>query len=231
MAAPAAGDPQELVSQTVPLDVELAQPVLAKERGADELRDRLVNGGAVRASPTRTAAGQGSLPQELVRQALAVNAVLAQPARTERPERGRMPSTEGDRAPTFYPGTPAAPVAAPGLRSKLASMSAQPAPVASAPVEPRVRPDSGPSAESPTGPIPTRAAPPPPKRIIPLTDASIAHGGRVLAQFIGPIAIIFSRRAAQDAQDERGYFELLAAHLEDPDERTQFFRKVRQRPA
>jgi hypothetical protein len=231
VAAPAADDSHELASQTVPLDAELAEPVLAKERGADGLGDGLVYRGAVPASPTRAAAGEGSLPQELVRQTLAVNAVLAQPARTERPESGRRPSTEGDRAPIFYPGTPAASVAAPGPRSKLASMSAQPAPVASAPVEPRVRPDSGPSAESPTGPIPTRAAPPPPKRIIPLTDASIAHGGRVLAHFIGPIAIVFSRRAAQDAQDERGYFELLAAHLEDPDERTQFFRKVRQRPA
>jgi serine/threonine protein kinase len=227
MAAPAAADPQELMSQTVPPDAALAQPVRAKERGADGL----VYGGTVLASPTRAAAGQGSLPQELVRQALAVNAVLAQPARTERPESGRVPSTENDRTPIFYPGTPAASVVAPGLRSKLASMTAEPAPVASAPIEPRARPGSAPSAESPTGPMPTRAAPLPPKRIIPLTDASIAHGGRVLAQFIGPIAIVFSRRAAQDAHDERGYFELLAAHLEDPDERTQFFRKVRQRPA
>ena len=227
MAAPAAADPQELMSQTVPPDAALAQPVRAKERGADGL----VYGGTVLASPTRAAAGQGSLPQELVRQALAVNAVLAQPARTERPESGRVPSTENDRTPIFYPGTPAASVVAPGLRSKLASMTAEPAPVASTPIEPRARPGSAPSAESPTGPMPTRAAPLPPKRIIPLTDASIAHGGRVLAQFIGPIAIVFSRRAAQDAHDERGYFELLAAHLEDPDERTQFFRKVRQRPA
>ena len=227
MAAPAAADPQELMSQTVPPDAALAQPVRAKERGADGL----VYGGTVLASPTRAAAGQGSLPQELVRQALAVNAVLAQPARTERPESGRVPSTENDRTPIFYPGTPAASVVAPGLRSKLASMTAEPAPVASTPIEPRARPGSAPSAESPTGPMPTRATPLPPKRIIPLTDASIAHGGRVLAQFIGPIAIVFSRRAAQDAHDERGYFELLAAHLEDPDERTQFFRKVRQRPA
>lgn len=230
-AAPAAGDPQVPVSETVPLDAELVQPLLAKERGADVPGDGLVHGSAVHASPTRAAAGQGSLPRELVRQALAVNAVLAHPGRTGRPESGRMPSTEGERAPTFYPGTPAAPVAAPGLRSKLASMSAQPAPVASAPIEPRARPGSAPPAESPTRQMPSRAASPAPQRIIPLTDASIAHGGRVLAHFIGPIAIVFSRRAAQDAHDERGYFELLAAHLEDPDERTQFFRKVRQRPA
>jgi serine/threonine protein kinase len=231
MAAPAAADPLEPVSQTVPLDAELAQSVLAKECAADGLVDELVYGGTALASPTRAAAGEGSLPEELVRQALAVNAMLAQPARTERPESGRVPSTEGDRAPIFYPGTPAASVAARGLRSKFAAMTAEPAPVASTPIEPRVRPGSAASAESPTGPLPTRAAPVPPKQIIPLTDASIAHGVRVLAQFIGPIAIVFSRRAAQDAHDERGYFELLAAHLEDPDERTQFFRKVRQRRA
>jgi hypothetical protein len=78
----------------------------------------------------------------------------------------------------------------------------------------------------------TRATSFPPKRIIPLTDESIARGGRVLAQFVGPIAIVFSRRAAQDAHDdERVYFDMLAAHLSDPDERAQFFRKLRQKPA
>jgi hypothetical protein len=64
-----------------------------------------------------------------------------------------------------------------------------------------------------------------------LTDASIAHCGRELAQFVGPIAIVFSRLAARDAHDERGFIELLAAHLTDPNERAQFLRKVRQRPA
>jgi len=67
------------------------------------------------------------------------------------------------------------------------------------------------------------------QQIIPLTDESITHGGRVLAQFIGPIAIVFSRRAAEAAHDERGYFDLLAAHLTDPDERGQFLKKLRQR--
>jgi serine/threonine-protein kinase len=231
MAAPVAADPQALTGQTVPLDADLPELVPAKERGADGLVDGLGYGGTVLASPkAKAAAGEASLPQELVRQALAVNAVLVQPARTEPPEGGRVPSTKDGRAPIFYPGTPAASVAAPGLRSKSPSMTAEPTPVACAPIEPRVRPDSAPWAESPTVFTPTRAAPPPPKRIIPLTNASIAHGGRVLAQFIGPIALVFSRRAAQDAHDERGYFDLLAAHLEDPDERAQFFRKVRQRP-
>jgi hypothetical protein len=59
-----------------------------------------------------------------------------------------------------------------------------------------------------------------------LSDKSIALGGRVLAQFVGPIAIVLSRRAVQDARDERGYFELLAAHLPDAQERTRFFEAV-----
>jgi eukaryotic-like serine/threonine-protein kinase len=84
-------------------------------------------------------------------------------------------------------------------------------------------------ADNASAPAPRAAPLPSFKRVIPLTDASIAHGGRVLAQFIGPIAMVFSRRAAHDVDDERAYFELLAAHLADPDERAQFFRKVRQR--
>ena len=75
----------------------------------------------------------------------------------------------------------------------------------------------------------TRAAQWTPKQPIPLTDESITHGGRVLAQFIGPIAIVFSRRAAEAAHDERGYYDMLASHLTDPDERGQFLKKLRQR--
>jgi serine/threonine-protein kinase len=67
------------------------------------------------------------------------------------------------------------------------------------------------------------------KALVPLTDASIELGGRALAQFVGPIAIVLSRKAAQEAHDERGYFELLAAHLSDPAERTQFFRHLGRR--
>jgi eukaryotic-like serine/threonine-protein kinase len=68
-----------------------------------------------------------------------------------------------------------------------------------------------------------RSAPP---ASIPLTDESIALGGRVLAQFVGPIAIVLSRKAVQDACDERAYFELLAAHLPDATERTRFLHAV-----
>jgi len=75
-----------------------------------------------------------------------------------------------------------------------------------------------------------RNAPPSSKPAVPLTEATVAHGGRVLARFVGPIASVFSRRAAQQAQDERGYFELLAGHLTDASERNRFLREVRKRP-
>jgi eukaryotic-like serine/threonine-protein kinase len=65
----------------------------------------------------------------------------------------------------------------------------------------------------------------PPARI-PLTDETIALGGRVLAQFVGPIAVVLSRRAVEGALDERGYFERLAAHLPDAKERIRFLHAV-----
>jgi eukaryotic-like serine/threonine-protein kinase len=60
----------------------------------------------------------------------------------------------------------------------------------------------------------------------PLSDASVLLGGRVLAKFLGPIAMVLSRKAAADARDEGGYFELLAAHLADSRERSEFLRDV-----
>ena len=70
-----------------------------------------------------------------------------------------------------------------------------------------------------------------PRKPVPLTDAAIAHGGKVLARFMGPIAMVLSRRAAQETHDEKAFFDALAAHLNDPDERYQFLREVRQRPS
>jgi len=60
----------------------------------------------------------------------------------------------------------------------------------------------------------------------PLSDASVLLGGRVLAKFLGPIAMVLSRKAAADARDEGAYFELLAAHLADSRERSEFLRDV-----
>jgi serine/threonine-protein kinase len=109
-------------------------------------------------------------------------------------------------------------------RRPAAAQNGPAAPPPAAP--PEVSVDTPPGQSSLATPVPRLR---PAKQIIPLTDASIAHAGRVLAQFLGPIALVLSRRAAQDAHDERSYLELLAAHLPDPDERSQFLREVRQR--
>ena len=108
-------------------------------------------------------------------------------------------------------------------------LPAPPSPIPAEPVAVQVQAYTPPPAATPD-PAPPRSASLNVKRPVPLTDASIAHGRRVLARFVGPIAIVLSRRAAQDARDERGYFELLAAHLDDPEERSQFYRALRQRP-
>jgi eukaryotic-like serine/threonine-protein kinase len=86
-----------------------------------------------------------------------------------------------------------------------------------------------PPVATPAEPAP-RAASPLAKPAPALTEATVAHAGRVLAKFVGPIASVFSRRAAQAAKDERAYFELLAGHLGDSAERSRFLREVRRRP-
>lgn len=108
--------------------------------------------------------------------------------------------------------------------------------LASIPVESSAKPAAAspavapPAAAAVDARAPIRGAPPASKPAVPLTEATVAHGGRVLARFVGPIATVFSRRAAQQAQDERGYFELLAGHLTDASERNRFLREVRKRP-
>ena len=162
-------------------------------------------------------------------------------ARVVLPASGRPLEAAQVAAPKIAPGpalpeVPEAPLAAaPSPPPAMPTQFSVPAPVA--PPEPiAAAPAAAELNAQLAAPVPAAAAPAPvpsrsasPMRAPPLTDASIAHGGRVLARFVGPIAIVLSRRAAQDAQDERRYFELLAAHLSDPDERSQFFRDLRQR--
>jgi hypothetical protein len=140
----------------------------------------------------------------------------------------RLPSTPVDAAAASAVAASPPPPAMPAQFS-VPAPDTPPEPIAAAPAAAEFKTQLAaavPAAAAP-GPVPSRSASP--KRAPPLTDASIAHGGRVLARFVGPIAIVLSRRAAQDAQDERAYFELLAAHLSDPAERSQFFRDLRQR--
>ena len=104
-----------------------------------------------------------------------------------------------------------------------------PAAKPSAPVTP---PPLAAKAEgSPASTPPPRPAAPAQKKVIPLTEAAVAHAAKVLARFMGPIAMVLSRRAAQEFTDEKAFFDALAGHLTDADERYQFLREVRQRPS
>jgi len=203
-------DPLKLIIPVKPAipNEPLEPPVRAKQLA----EDKPPSGGTVLATPvSRPPAEQTSLPQGLVSHSLYLHEPMPPPAQTERSE-----SAMASAAP--HPAQPAG--------SRLPPMGDSPAAV---PMSEGVRVERPAPVGSAAAPA-TRASPLPSfKRVIPLTDASIAHGGLVLAQFIVPIAIVLSRRAAHDVDDERAYFELLAAHLADPDERAQFFRKVKQR--
>ena len=198
-------DAAELPRTATPLEPAPAQPLRMPEAASD----RPSSGSTV--SPTASGEATAS-SREIVQEAGPGDTVLTAPERQDSPQ----------SFSTLLPSAPAParrPFAGPvEAAQNTSSAAARPHELGSPPA------DSMPLQR-------TRASSLPPKRIIPLTDDSIAHGGRVLAQFVGPIAMVFSRRAAQDAHDERVYFDMLAAHLSDPDERAQFFRKLRQRPA
>jgi len=198
-------DAAELPRTATPLEPAPAQPLRMPEAASD----RPSSGSTV--SPTASGEATAS-SREIEQEAGPGDTVLTAPERQDSPQ----------SFSTLLPSAPAParrPFAGPvEAAQNTSSAAARPHELGSPPA------DSMPLQR-------TRASSLPPKRIIPLTDDSIAHGGRVLAQFVGPIAMVFSRRAAQDAHDERVYFDMLAAHLSDPDERAQFFRKLRQRPA
>jgi serine/threonine-protein kinase len=60
----------------------------------------------------------------------------------------------------------------------------------------------------------------------PLTDERAQFAARILAQYVGPIATVLSRKAAQNARDEGEYLELLAANLKSETERLRFMREA-----
>ena len=205
-------DPLKLVTPVKPAAPN--EPPEPPVRGKQLVEDQPPSGGTVLVTPaSKPPAKEASLPQGIVRHSLYMHEPMPPPAQIERSESAIASAVS-------HPAQPAQPAG-----SRLLPTGDSPAAV---PMSEGVRarnpaPDNALSSVSRAAPLPSF------KRVIPLTDASIAHGGRVLAQFIGPIAMVFSRRAAHDVHDERAYFELLAAHLADPDERAQFFRKVKQR--
>jgi serine/threonine protein kinase len=60
----------------------------------------------------------------------------------------------------------------------------------------------------------------------PLTEERVRAATRILAKYLGPIATVLGKKAAQRARDEDEYLELLAANLPNEAERRRFMREV-----
>ena len=104
----------------------------------------------------------------------------------------------------------------------------QPAVAALPPAAPM--PEAGASAPPSAPAAGARAGEPGGRLVVLLTEDTIALGGRVLAHYVGPIAVVLSRRAAKEAHDVEHYFSLLAAHVGSLSERLKFLREVGGRP-
>jgi eukaryotic-like serine/threonine-protein kinase len=83
-----------------------------------------------------------------------------------------------------------------------------------------------------TGPVPTGppgAAPPPSSSNIarrPLTAEITQRASQLLARYVGPIATVLTRRAAQTAADEAQLYAMLAEKLTDTAERERFLKEA-----
>lgn len=243
-AEPLAARGSSLRSQEIRCETGSSDLIRVEPRPSEPPKPSSVQGGTVLARPKFAVVEQPAAPQpaatapETHRNETLLEAVPPLPKRGSDVAIKRQfsggtvsaPSSEEQLSAAAAP-TPVPPDLLPAARAPISHQPLSPSEggPGEIPVEARPREILPPPVED-TPVLRTRASSLPPKRLIPLTDESIAHGGRVLAQFIGPIALVFSRRAAQDTHDERGYLDMLAAHLSDPDERAQFFRKVRQRP-
>ena len=62
----------------------------------------------------------------------------------------------------------------------------------------------------------------------PLTPEATQYACRVLARYIGPIAAVVTRKAAQNATDEAQFLALIAEKVADEAERERFLREVQQ---
>jgi serine/threonine-protein kinase len=63
----------------------------------------------------------------------------------------------------------------------------------------------------------------------PLTEEAAQRAGQLLACYIGPIATIVTRKAAQTVTDEAQFYALLAEKIADGPERERFIREVQRR--
>lgn len=65
----------------------------------------------------------------------------------------------------------------------------------------------------------------------PLSEAELERAQAALALFIGPIARVLVRRAAQDAGSVDALWQVLAGHIDSPVERTQFLQRRHRNPS
>lgn len=92
------------------------------------------------------------------------------------------------------------------------------------------------SASGQTGPVstvPTGGAPlPSPSNIAkrPLTAEITQRASQLLARYVGPIASVLTRRAAQTAADEAQLYAMLAEKLADTAERERFLKEAERQP-
>lgn len=61
----------------------------------------------------------------------------------------------------------------------------------------------------------------------PITPELMQRGERALAHIIGPLASVLVARYAKTAENSRQFFELLASHIRNPEERQAFFDVIR----
>ncbi len=61
-----------------------------------------------------------------------------------------------------------------------------------------------------------------------ITSAELAEAERQLARFLGPLARLLIKRAAYQTSDRSRFYQLLAAELDDPNERKAFLEIVRR---
>ena len=81
--------------------------------------------------------------------------------------------------------------------------------------------------------MPTGGAPlPSPSNIAkrPLTAEITQRASQLLARYMGPIASVLTRRAAQTAADEAQLYAILAEKLTDTTERERFLKEAERQP-
>ena len=78
------------------------------------------------------------------------------------------------------------------------------------------------TASTPVGPSRTGGRPP-----TPITPELVKRGEIALAPIIGPLASVLVGRYAKVAENSRDFFERLASHLRNADERELFFATIR----